>query len=366
MTMVSKVYFADLHVVWGDSLLMKFERLLRGSGLAEMDLDRKFVAIKTHFGEPGNMSVLRPNYAKIVADLVKEKGGFPFLTDSNMLYVGRRKHALEHMDAAYENGYTPMTVGCNIIIGDGLKGSDDVEVPVNGDHIKSAKIGRAVMDADVVISLNHFKGHELTGFGGAIKNIGMGAASRAGKMEMHCAGKPEVDQEKCTGCRKCLNACAHGAIEVGKKANIDATKCVGCGRCIASCSYDAISAANDESNDILNRKIVEYTAAVVTNRPCFHITLAVDISPMCDCHADNDIPIVPSIGMFASADPVAIDKACADAVNSKPIVPGSVLDGIESKDRFTDTHPATDWRSTIEHAVRMKIGSADYEIIEIK
>lgn len=138
-------------------------------------MEDKFVAIKIHFGEPGNLAFLRPNFAKAVADVVKEQKGLPFLTDCNTLYVGRRKHALEHIDAAYENGFSPFSTGCNVIIADGLKGTDEVDVPVvGGELVKEAKIGRAIMDADIFISLSHFKGHECTGFGGAIKNIGMG------------------------------------------------------------------------------------------------------------------------------------------------------------------------------------------------
>lgn len=361
----SKVYFADLHVEWGDSILMKFDRLLRSSDLMNMDMNGKFVAIKTHFGEPGNMSVLRPNYAKVLADLIKEKNGIPFITDSNTLYTGKRKHAPEHMDAANENGYNPISTGCQIIIADGVKGSDDIDVPVNGEYVKSAKIARAIMDSDIVITLSHFKGHELTGFGGSMKNVGMGCASKAGKMEMHSAGKPNVDGEKCIGCRKCLQACAHSAITINKKANIDHTKCVGCGRCIASCPKYAISADLDESNDILNMKMVEYTAAVLNNVKNFHISLAIDISPFCDCHADNDVPIVPNVGMFASSDPVAIDKACADMVNRQPVMPGSITDP-SADDRFMGTHPTTDWNVLIDHAVKMKLGSKNYEIIEIK
>jgi uncharacterized Fe-S center protein len=362
----SDVYFADLHVKWGDSILMKFERLLKAAGMEKIDMERKFVAIKTHFGEPGNMSILRPNYSRVVADMIEENGGYPFLTDANTLYPGRRKHALEHMDAANENGFLPAVTGCQIIIADGLKGSDDIEIPVNGDHIGKAKIGRAIADSDVLISLTHFKGHELTGFGGAIKNIGMGSASRAGKMEMHSAGKPSADPERCKGCGRCLKACAHGAITVSKKADIDHSRCTGCGRCIASCTFDAVSAKMDEANDILNRKIVEYTAAVVRGRPCFHISLAIDISPFCDCHADNDVPIVPNVGMFASFDPVALDKACADMVNRQPVIEGSLLAGSVAADRFTGTHPTTDWRTAIEHAVKMKLGSADYRIVRVE
>ena len=180
---------------------------------------KKYVAIKIHFGEPGNLSYLRPNYAKTVADIVKDLGGKPFLTDCNTLYVGgRKKNALDHIDTAYLNGFSPFSTGCHVIIADGLKGTDEVLVPVSGGkYVKEAKIGRAVMDADVFISLTHFKGHEITGFGGALKNIGMGCGSRAGKMEMHSAGKPYVIQEQCVGCRVCAKSCAHDAISFTDK-----------------------------------------------------------------------------------------------------------------------------------------------------
>ena len=189
----SKVYYTNLRVKPGDSLLMKLERLIRAAGIDTIDFAGKFTAIKIHFGEPGNLAYLRPNYAKAVADVVKSLGGKPFLTDCNTLYVGARKDALEHMESAYTNGFSPFSTGCHIIIADGLKGTDEVYVPVKGgEYVKEAKIGRAVMDADVFLTLSHFKGHECTGFGGALKNIGMGCGSRAGKMEMHSAGKPHV------------------------------------------------------------------------------------------------------------------------------------------------------------------------------
>ena len=172
------------------------------------------------------------------------------------------------------------------------------------------------MDADIFITLTHFKGHEATGFGGTLKNIGMGCGSRAGKMEMHSAGKPFINASECIGCGMCSKICAHdAAVVTDKKASINHDKCVGCGRCIGVCPQDAVNAASDESNDILNRKIAEYSKAVVSKRPQFHISLVMDVSPYCDCHGENDIPIVPDVGMFASFDHVALDVACADAVN---------------------------------------------------
>ena len=171
----SKVYFTTFKATGNENLLQKLHRLMKTAGFETIDFKDKYAAIKIHFGEYGNLAFLRPNYARVVADYVKELGGKPFLTDCNTLYPGSRKNALEHLDCANLNGFNSVTTGCQIIIGDGLRGTDEMEVPVvNGEYCKTALIGRAIMDADIFISLSHFKGHEATGFGGAIKNIGMG------------------------------------------------------------------------------------------------------------------------------------------------------------------------------------------------
>ena len=393
----SKVYYTDMRTGFNNNLLQKLERLVKKAGIGTIDFEDKYAAIKIHFGEPGNLAYLRPNYAAVLVDVIQELGGKAFLTDCNTLYVGGRKNALDHLDTAYKNGFSPFSTGCHVIIADGLKGTDESLVPVpDGEHVKEAKIGRAIMDADVIVTLNHFKGHESTGFGGALKNLGMGCGSRAGKMEMHNAGKPFVDQELCVGCGNCVAICAHDAPHItDRKASIDTKKCVGCGRCVGVCPKDAVTTPDDEANDILNKKIAEYTWAVVHGRPHFHVSLVVDVSPFCDCHSENDVPIVPNVGMFASFDPVALDMACADAVNSQPVMPGSrlaeVLDqeaacgcgggheahshqasgcsGLDHRDHrdyFIASMPETDWRVCIDHAVKMGLGSKEYELIEVK
>ena len=367
--MASKVYWADFRADFRENLQQKLTRLMKTAGMGEIDFDNKYVAIKMHFGEPGNLAFLRPNWAKTVADFVKERGGKPFLTDCNTLYVGGRKNGLDHLDTAMLNGLNPMTTGCQVIIADGIKGNDEVEVPVEGgEYVKNAKIGRAVMDADVFISLTHFKGHESAGFGGTLKNIGMGCGSRAGKMEQHNAGKPHVVQKHCVGCKMCTKICAHDAISVqDRKAAIDHSKCVGCGRCIAVCARNAITVNFDESHTNLSRKISEYAKAVVDGRPCFHISLIIDVSPNCDCHAENDAAIVPNVGMFASFDPVALDMACVDAVNTQPILRGSAADigDCHDQDHFHCIHPDTDWMSCLEHAEKLGLGTREYELIKI-
>lgn len=365
----SKVYFTNFRTTHRENLPKKLARLVKQAGMLDhIDFENKYTAIKLHFGEPGNLSYLRPNYAKVIVDLIREQGGKVFLTDCNTLYVGRRKNALDHLDTAYEHGYNPFTTGCHVLIADGLKGTDEVIVPIDGDYVKEAKIGRAIMDADIIISLNHFKGHESTGFGGALKNLGMGCGSCAGKREMHSTGKPHVRRDCCVGCGICKENCAHDAISVAdRKAFIDHDRCAGCGRCIGMCPMGAIEHDNDKANDILNCKIAEYAHAVVKDRPSFHISLVMDVSPNCDCHSTNDAAIVPNVGMFASFDPVALDIACADAVNRECALHGSVLAETphDHHDHFKNVHPETNWMSAIDHGVKLGLGNKEYELIEI-
>lgn len=366
----SKVFFTDMRCGMNDNLLRKTERLVKAAGIEDIDMERKFVAIKTHFGEYGNLSYLRPNYCKVLGDIVKAAGGFPFITDTNTLYVGMRKHAVEHLENAALNGFTPQTTGCQVIIADGLKGTDDVEIPINGKYVKNAKIARAIYDSDVIISLSHFKAHEITGFGGALKNLAMGCASRRGKMEMHSAGKPSVNDEACRGCKACTKVCAQDAISITDgKARIS-DNCVGCGRCIGACPFDAIYSMYDEEGDIVNAKIVEYAMASIQNKPSLHICVISDVSPFCDCHAENDVPIIPNLGILASTDPVALDKACVDLVLKQTPIPGSRLfdkDIVNIQgDLLKRNQPATNWISTFEHAGEIGFGNTDYELINVR
>jgi len=369
--MASKVFFTDMRTKDGGSLLNKMDMLIRKAGIEDIDMEKKFVAIKVHFGEYGNLSYPKPQYVKVISDIVKAKGGIPFMVDCNTLYVGMRKNAVEHLQCAELNGFNSVTTGCQTIIGDGLKGSDDVELPVeNGVYCKTAKIGRAIADADIIISLNHFKGHEITGIGGAMKNLGMGCASRRGKMELHTSSKPSIDADACRGCGKCKPVCAQDALNIaGKKMVLDSTKCVGCGRCIAMCPFDAISAQFDEKMDIVNCKIVEFTKAILAGKPNFHINLLMDVSPLCDCHNHNDVPIIPSVGILASFDPVAIDRACVDMAQQQPMVQGSVLfnetNGEKPDDIFAVTNKGTHWQSHFEHAKKIGMGDGKYELVKM-
>ena len=372
----AKVYFTDFRTRVGTSQGVKLQRLIKMAGIDKIDFEGKFAAIKMHFGELGNFAYLRPNYVKAVADVIKSLGGKPFLTDCNTLYPGSRKNAVDHLENAEINGFNSVTTGCHIIIADGLRGTDDIEIPVpNGEYCKTALVGRALMDADILISLSHFKGHEATGFGGAIKNVGMGGGSRAGKMNQHNDGTPEVDPNICRGCGRCARECGSDAIFYGedRKAWIDPAICKGCGRCIGACAFDAISNVNESANELLCCKMAEYTAAICAGRPCFHISLIMDVSPNCDCHGENDAPILPNIGMLASFDPVALDQACADLCLAATPVSNSQLGDNLAKpnwkchhDHFLDSNPNIRWKEALEHGEKIGLGTRDYELIQIK
>ncbi len=373
----SKVFFSDFRTpINGDPMPVKFKKLIKAAGIADIDMEGKFVAIKIHFGELGNLSYLRPNYARALVEVIKELGGKPFLTDCNTLYPGYRKNALDHLECAWLNGFTPYIVGCPVIIGDGLKGNDDIDVPVcGGELIQNAHIGRAIMDADIVISLNHFKVHEQMGFGGALTNLGMGCGARTGKKDMQHSGKPKVDEELCRGCGLCTRVCANNGLKMDTERHkmTITDSCAGCGRCIAACNFDAISFSKYFAFEELGKRVAEYAKAVVDDRPNFHISLIVDVSPNCDCHSENDAPILPNLGMFASFDPLALDQACADAcLAAHPLHNSQISDNFEQSDfadlhdNFKNSRPEIDWKSCLEHAEKLGIGSRDYELIDLR
>lgn len=369
----SKVYFTNLRANPKYNLLDKLTSLVKKAGILGIDYNNKLTAIKIHFGEPGNLAFIRPNFAAQVAKMISKEGGFPFLTDANTLYHGRRSNAVDHIHAAHENGFNPLTVGCPVIIADGLRGTDYEEIQIGQEYCKTAKIAKGITDSDIIISMNHFKGHEMTGFGGALKNLGMGCASVGGKLDLHSTSAPRIIEENCTGCNVCVKNCAHEAITLNsdKNAVINTEKCVGCGQCVAVCQYDSAQVVWDGASEIVNCKIAEYTKAVVDNKPHFHINFIMSISPNCDCWGFNDAPLVADIGIAASFDPVALDQASVDMVKAAPVIPGSQLTentthhNHSGEDKFTMVHPNTNWESGIEHAVKIGLGQRAYEIVEV-
>jgi uncharacterized Fe-S center protein len=371
MNSPARVYFTNMRTKHRYNLLDKFDQLMKTAGMEDIDFKNKFAAIKLHFGEPGNLAFVRPNYAARLVKKVNELGGKPFLTDCNVLYWGKRGNAVDHLHSAVENGFNPLVTGANVIIADGLTGSEYVEVPINLKHIKEAKVGAALFHSDIIISLTHFKGHMSTGFGGALKNLGMGGGSRQGKMEMHSANKPVMDEEKCAECGACIKFCPQKAIAFNErhKAQINYDLCIGCGQCIVSCHYGSAHGSFEGSKVDLNEKIAEYTYAVLKDKPNFHISLIMNVGPECDCFGFNDQSIVQDIGMAASFDPVALDKACVDLVNKAPKIPGSVLDDKEweeGQDKFNQIHTNGRWQEGLAHAEAIGLGTQNYELVEFE
>ncbi len=382
--MASKVFFTDFRTATGFSLLKKLKKLIVAAGIDTLPCEGRFTAVKLHFGEPGNMAFLRPNYVDVIVRELQKLGGIVFLTDSNTLYSGGRSNAVNHIDSAMRNGFNPISVSAPVIIADGLDGTDYVKMPVaGGEYCRTAKIGSAIAKADVIVSVTHFKGHEMAGFGGTLKNLGMGAASRAGKMKLHADSKPVIDTANCTGCGKCEHSCSHDAVHVGtdRKAHIDPEKCVGCGQCIAVCQKGGAVSAQDSDSKNMNCKIAEYTKAILDGKPNFHVSFIMDVSPECDCWGSNDAALVPNVGMAASFDPVALDQACADLVMQAPVIPDTMYtdrhDASEKErcrhghncrgehDIFYYVHPDTDWKSALIHGEKIGLGTMEYELVRI-
>lgn len=370
----SKVYFTNLRTNPKNNLLKKLEKLVVEAGIKDIDFNKKLTAIKIHFGEPGNLAFIRPNFAARIVKLITECGGKPFLTDANTLYSGRRSNAVDHIQSAFENGFSPITVGCNVIIADGLRGTDYKEIKIDLEHCKTAKIATAIAEADILISMSHFKGHEMAGFGGALKNIGMGAASVGGKLELHSTSKPKIVRDNCVSCKLCVRDCAHDAVHLdeNKIAVINYDKCVGCGQCVAVCQYDAAQVVWKSASELMNKKIAEYTYAIVKDKPSFHINFIMNVSPDCDCWANNDVAIVPDIGIAASFDPVALDMACVDLVKTAPAMPQSRLNEkgddynhLKGEDKFRHVHPNADWKAGIDHGEKIGLGTTEYDLVTI-
>lgn len=366
----SKVYFADLRASVKESLPAKIVRL---SGMLDLERilpKRGLVAVKLHFGEKGNTSYVRPPFVRRIVEHVKALGAHPFLTDSNTLYAGTRSDSVSHLTTAVENGFAFSVVNAPIIIADGLRGAGYASVKIDQDLVKTAYIGTDIAEADSIISLAHFKGHELSGFGGAIKNLGMGCASRRGKMVQHSDLSPKVTRKKCVGCGECVGHCAQSAIALkNDKADIDAQKCIGCGECILVCPSGAINVQWNTDIALFQKKMVEYTFAVLKGKKervaC--LNFLTQISPACDCQGHNDAPIVADIGILASTDPVAIDQASVDLVNRQKGLDGSCL--VRQKeigeDKFRGLYPKVDWSVQLDYGEKIGLGRKEYDLIQI-
>ena len=369
--MASKVYFVDFRVE-RKSLLDKLEKLL-----APFDLPKRFrrealVAIKIHFGELGNLAYLRPQWVRRLVEILRGLPVKPFLTDTNTLYKGSRSDAVTHLETAIANGFDYAVVGAPLIIADGLRGNTYERVELDLPVLKEFYVAKEIFRADGLIALTHFKGHELSGFGGAIKNIGMGGAARKGKLQQHSTIAPKVNKKQCVGCGTCKEYCPVEApewVEGGKKKRmrINEKRCIGCGECIAVCPEGAIKVQWNEQAVPFMKKMAEYAYAVLSNKRgrCLFISFVKDISPACDCYHFNDYPVVRDLGILASEDPVAIDQAAVDLVNAEPTLPGARVSAGPGEDKFRALYPQVDWEVQLKHAEEIGLGSREYELLHL-
>lgn len=366
---ISTVYFADLRADMKRNLFDKLDSLITNLGLEGRFSKGSLIAVKLHFGEKGNTAYIPPVFVRKVVDRIKDTGAEPFLTDTNTLYVGTRANSVSHLRTAIENGFTYAVVGAPIVIADGLRGNDGVSVELDGKHLKEVHIAREIVSASGLVVLTHFKCHEMTGFGGVLKNIGMGCADREGKLTQHSSCAPVVEPSGCTGCGECVLACPADAIDIGAVAVINETLCIGCGHCIAACPEDTIHVQWNETTSNLQEKMAEHAAGALKGKEgkSVFITFIKDVSPVCDCYGHTDAPIVPDMGILASTDPVAIDQAAADLVNSATGFGNSALKtGHEpGGDKFRGVHPAVDWTVQLTSAEALGLGTRSYRIEEV-
>jgi len=355
--MSSKVYFIQATRKDGPELISrKVDKVFQHCELEKRIEKRFFVAIKTHFGEVGNTGFIKPQWISRIVNRIKRKTSKVFLTDTNTLYVGSRSNSVDHLNLALSHGFSPESLGIPVIIADGLLGHEGEELKVNLSRIKKAKIASAFIHSDFLLCLSHFTGHIATGFGGAVKNLGMGCASRAGKLEQHSDIHPWVDTRKCINCGICLDYCSVQAIfQENGTAVIDIKKCIGCGECLVVCKENAVKMRWDADSVRVQEKMSEYALSLknhLENRMgCLNFLL--QVTKDCDCLAKDQPAIVEDMGILASSDPVAIDKASADMVCRRA-----------GRDIFRDGYDI-DWSVQLTHGEKIGLGRMDYDLIEI-
>lgn len=363
---MAKVYFSSFRCNSRENIFSKTRKLLQNAGLENVVGKDELVAIKTHFGEYGNLAYVPAQVLKVVADNVRQQGAKPFITDSNTLYRGSRSNAADHLDNAHLNGFLPSIAGAPVIIADGLKGNDYKTITSGSRHFKEIKIASAIYDADSVIVVSHVKGHELYGLGGALKNVAMGCAPRSGKQMLHSDMHPRVDESKCTSCGMCIRRCPADAISFNqdRKAFIDESLCISCGECTVICACDAIPVIWTTDHKPLHERTAEYVKGIMETKPgkWIFINYIMDVSPQCDCYYWNDMPIVPNIGILAARDPVAVDLASAELINNAVPLPGSkIFDKAPGKDNLMKLYDLP-WKYLLEYAREIGIGETEYEL----
>jgi len=354
--MPADVFFSSLDSKKHKSPLDKIKKIINRCAPEQYFQKGDLTAVKTHFGEMGNTAYLRPVFLRPVIEKLKHLGTKPYLTDTNTLYVGMRTNSVDHLLNATWNGFNYSSLQVPVIIADGLRGDSSVRVDIEGDMLDHVHIAADIAMADSMFMVSHFKGHEVTGFGGAIKNLSMGCSCRQGKLDMHSDSKPTVHADKCTSCGRCLSFCASDAIDMTPKAFIS-ERCTGCSMCISICPEKAIGINWDASSRSTQTKMAEYAVGVnkVLDKKIVYLSIILSVSPACDCYPGNDRPVVGDIGFAASTDPVALDKACLDLVSQ----------AYGGKDPFSERYPHIDSDIQLSHAVKMGLGTKEYKLVEV-
>jgi hypothetical protein len=367
----SPVFFWNLRTSRKAPYDLRIRRLLKRAEVASRIQSGDFVAIKIHFGEKGNTGFISPLYVKPIIDFLRKSGAKPYLTDTNTLYIGERGDSVSHCLQAARHGFDPNILGAPVIIADGIKSRHEIACHDQGHHFELFYLAGDIVNADYLINLSHFKGHEICGFGGALKNLGMGCASRRGKMQQHCQLGPRIHPERCQGCGQCLEVCQPGALSLNNqgKISIDRDLCLGCAACLSVCQHGGLEVDWNTKGKGLWERMIEYAKATLKqfSRPPLHINFVLSVSPACDCVGYTDAPMCPDLGVLSSYDPVALDQACLDLVNQAPAIyphqePSNPLHG---QDKFQALHPNSYGNYGLEYAHKLGLGQRDYDLIVI-
>lgn len=369
--MVADVWWWNLRAARRSPYEVRMKRLLKAVGLGSVVRSGDLVAVKLHFGEQGTTAHVQPLELVPIVAFIRKCGGAPFFTDTNTLYVGQRGESVSHALQAARHGFDPNLLGAPVIIADGLKSGNERVVPVGGTHFQEAYLAGDIVDADLLVTVSHFKGHELAGFGGAIKNVGMGCATRRGKMRQHGGLGPDVHPTHCVGCGQCVEVCAAQALRLDaqKRITLDREACVGCAACFLVCRHSALHVDWRTDIAVFLERMAEYAAAALLSRPrpSVHLAFVRAVTPGCDCLGYSDAPICPDIGVLASMDPVALDQACLDLVNAAPpLYPSALPEGLApGDDKFHALHPGVRGEVLLAYAEALGLGRREYRLREI-